>query len=81
MVLESIFRAGQRWHEETLATLQLNIAEFLQDETRDLPSIIEAEMFYEQVTKLQCDELVLTEKLNRLTAQTTEGNEHDYRAN
>lgn len=62
------------WHEEILATLQLNIVEFLQDETRDLPATTEAEIFYEQVSKLQLDELTLTEKLNRLTAQTTEGN-------
>jgi ubiquinone biosynthesis accessory factor UbiJ len=70
MFLESLFRAGQTWHEETLATLQLNVVEFLQDETRDLPAMVEAEMFYEQVTKLQHDELALTEKLNRLTVQT-----------
>lgn len=69
MFLETLFRAGQTWHEETLATLQMNIAEFLQDETRDLPASAEVEMFYQQVEKLHAAELVLTEKLNRLTTK------------
>ncbi len=74
MLFEKLLRAGQTWHEETLATLQLNIVEFLQDETRDLPTLAETELFYEQVALLQRAELALTEKLNHLTAQTTQGN-------
>ncbi len=74
MFLETLLRAGQAWHEETFATLQLNIIEFLQDETRDLPAMEEAELFYKHVAELQCAELVLTEKLNRLTTQKTQGN-------
>jgi ubiquinone biosynthesis protein UbiJ len=74
MLLESLFRAGQTWHEETLATLQLNVVEFLQDETHDLPATAEAELFYKHVAELQCSELALTEKLNRLTTQKTQGN-------
>lgn len=74
MLIEKLLRAGQTWHEETLATLQLNVAEFLQDETRDLPALAEAELFYAQVALLQRDELALTEKLNRLTTQTAQGN-------
>lgn len=74
MFLESLFRAGKTWHEETLATLQLNAVEFLQDETRDLPAITEAEIFYQHVSKLKCAELALTERLNQLTTQKTQGN-------
>ncbi|MDD5229535.1 MAG: hypothetical protein PHN45_01485 [Methylococcales bacterium] len=73
MFLEKLIRAGQAWHEETLATLQLNVVEFLQDETRDLPAMAEVELFYEQIAKLQCAELALSEKLNRLTVQITQG--------
>jgi ubiquinone biosynthesis protein UbiJ len=73
MFLEKFIRAGQMWHKETLATLQLNMVEFLQDETRDLPAIAEVELFYEQIAKLQCDELALSEKLNQLTTQITQG--------
>lgn len=74
MFFEKLLRAGQAWHEETVATLQLNIVEFLQDETRDLPALAEVESFYDQIALLQTDVLALTEKLNRLTAQTTQGN-------
>ena len=74
MFLESLFNAGQTWHKETLATLQLNIVEFLQDETRDLPAMAEAELFYKHVAELQCAELALTEKLNRLATQKRQGN-------
>jgi len=74
LFLETLLRAGQSWHEETLATLQLNVVEFLQDETRDLPAMTEAEMFYEHVEELQRAECALAEKLNRLTTQMTQGN-------
>ncbi len=63
MFLLTLFRA---WHEETLKTFQLNTVEFLQEETRDLPASAEAEMFYQQVTKLERDALFLEEKLNQL---------------
>ena len=74
MFLETLFRTGQSWQEKTLATLQLNVIEFLQDETRDLPAMAEAELFYQHVAELQCFELALTEKLNRLTTQKMQGN-------
>ena len=62
MVLEKFLG----WHEETLKTLQLNIAELLQEETRDLPASAEVEMFYQNVTQLERDALILEEKLNQL---------------
>jgi ubiquinone biosynthesis protein UbiJ len=71
MMLETIFNAGKTWHEETLKTLQLNIAEFLQEETRDLPASAEVEMFYSQVTKLECDVKKLEQKLNHTTGNST----------
>jgi ubiquinone biosynthesis protein UbiJ len=70
-MLETIFNAGKTWHEETLKTLQLNIAEFLQEETRDLPASAEVEMFYSQVTKLECDVKKLEQKLNHTTGNST----------
>ena len=71
--LENIFRAGQVWHAETLATLQLNTVEFLQEETRDLPATAETELFYAQIKQLNDNALALAEKLNQLTDQTTQG--------
>jgi ubiquinone biosynthesis protein UbiJ len=58
------------WHEEMLKTLQLNIAEFLQEETRDLPAKTEVEMFYQQVTQLERDAIFLEEKLNQLDGKS-----------
>ena len=70
MILETLFNAGKSWHEETLRTLQLNVAEFLQEETRDLPANAEVEMFYKQVTELERDALILEEKLNQLDGKS-----------
>ncbi len=58
------------WHEETLKTLQFNIAEFLQEETRDLPAKTEVEMFYQQVTQLERDVIFLEEKINQLDGKS-----------
>jgi ubiquinone biosynthesis protein UbiJ len=69
MMLETLFNAGKSWHEETLRTLQLNAAEFLQEETRDLPATAEAEMFYQHVAQLERDARILEEKLNQLDGQ------------
>jgi ubiquinone biosynthesis protein UbiJ len=69
-MLETLFRAGQKWHEETLNTLQLNIVEFLQDETRDLPASAEVEMFYQQVAQLERDAMILEEKLKYMTEKS-----------
>ncbi len=70
MILETLFNAGKSWHEETLRTLQLNVAEFLQEETRDLPANAEVEIFYKQVTELERDALILEEKLNQLDGKS-----------
>lgn len=58
------------WHNETLKTLQLNLAEFLQEETRDLPARAEVEWFNCEVEKLESDVKKLEEKLNHNTGKT-----------
>jgi ubiquinone biosynthesis protein UbiJ len=70
MILETLFNAGKSWHEETLRTLQLNVAEFLQEETRDLPAIAEVDMFYSQIAQLESDVKQLEEKLNHRTGKS-----------
>ncbi len=65
MLLEKILG----WHEETLKTLQLNFAEFLQEETRDLPARAEVDLFNLQVEKLESDVKKLEEKLNHNTGK------------
>ena len=69
MFLETLFHAGQAWHNETLATLKQNTLEFLQEETRDLPASAEVELFYAQLTNLVQDAQTLNDKIERLTAQ------------
>jgi ubiquinone biosynthesis protein UbiJ len=49
------FRAGQSWGEDTLETLKLNITEFVQDETRDLPVGPELDIFYRKVDETRSD--------------------------
>lgn len=66
MLLEKILG----WHNETLKTLRLNLAEFLQEETRDLPARAEVEWFSCQVEKLESDVKKLEEKLNHNTGKT-----------
>lgn len=49
------FRGAHQWHQESLSTLQLNVSEFLQDETQDLPPAPEINMLSEQVDQLKED--------------------------
>ena len=69
----NFFRAGQSWSKDTLETLQLNITEFIQDETRDLPVGPELDIFYRHVDTLRSDFDRLKIRIERLqnTAQTT----------
>jgi ubiquinone biosynthesis accessory factor UbiJ len=61
-----VFRAGQRWGKDSIETFRLNTAEFLQEETRDLPAGPEADIFYAQVDKLRTDFDRLLSKTERL---------------
>jgi ubiquinone biosynthesis protein UbiJ len=60
------FRAGQVWGQETLANFQLNTAEFLQEESRDLPATAELEVFYQQIDDLRLNFDRLHSRLVRL---------------
>lgn len=48
-----LIRASHDWGQDTLSTLQLNISEFLQDETRDLPAQAEVDILFRQVDELR----------------------------
>ncbi|WP_432744031.1 SCP2 sterol-binding domain-containing protein [Methylobacter sp. G7] len=62
----NFFRAGQNWSKESLETFQLNAAEFLQEETRDLPSAPEVDIYFAQVDELRSDFDRLQSKIERL---------------
>lgn len=51
--ISQFFRSGQEWGKETIETFKLNTAEFLQEETRDLPAKPEIDIFYQQVDELR----------------------------
>ena len=60
------FRNGQDWGKETVETFKLNAAEFLQEETRELPAKPEADLFYQAVDQLRTDVDRLQCRLDRL---------------
>jgi ubiquinone biosynthesis protein UbiJ len=51
--ISQFFRSGQEWGKETIETFKLNTAEFLQEETRDLPAKPEIDIYYQQVDELR----------------------------
>jgi len=62
----NFFRAGQRWSKDSLETFRLNAKEFLQEETRDLPSAPEVDIYYDQVDELRTDFDRLQSRIERL---------------
>jgi ubiquinone biosynthesis protein UbiJ len=62
----NFFRTGARWTRESLRTFELNLSEFLQEETRDLPAGPEAEIFYRQIDALRADFDRLSSRIERL---------------
>ena len=60
------FRAGQRWGKDSIETFRLNAAEFLQEETRDLPAAPEMDIFCRQVDELRSDFDRLSSRIERL---------------
>ncbi|MBS3951947.1 MAG: SCP2 sterol-binding domain-containing protein [Methylomicrobium sp.] len=64
--VSSFMQAGYRWQEDTLATFKMNIREFLQEETRDLPSKPETDVFFRRIESLTVDYDQLLNKIKLL---------------
>ncbi len=64
--ISQFFRASYNWQQDTLETFKLNITEFLQEETRDLPAVPEIEPYYRQVDTLCTDFDRLKSRVERL---------------
>jgi ubiquinone biosynthesis protein UbiJ len=62
----NFFRAGQNWSKDSIETFRLNAKEFLQEETRDLPSAPEVDIYYAQVDELRTDFDRLQSRVERL---------------
>ena len=65
-VLSRFFSAGKDWSEESLETFRLNVSEFLQEESRELPPAPEMDIFYRQVDSLRADFDRLNSRVERL---------------
>ena len=70
--LGNVVRSSFRYKRDALKTLQLNITEFLQDETQDTPSGPEVDVFFKQVDELRSDFDRLVLRVNRLQGKFKE---------
>ena len=84
--LVSMFHTSRAWSEDTLESLRLDLSEFLQEETRDLPAAGEIDIFYRQVDTLRTDYDRLQSRIERLEAALSnakngagELNTHDFK--
>ena len=66
--MSSLFRGSRDWTQHTLSSFRLNLEEFLQEETRDLPAKAEAELAFQQIDACRCDIDRLEARVERLTA-------------
>ncbi|NJA07073.1 sterol-binding protein [Methylococcaceae bacterium WWC4] len=64
-------RGGRAWSRHGLTTFKLNLEEFLQEETRELPAKPEAEQVFQRIDELRQDADRLTARLDRLAAALT----------
>lgn len=60
------FRAGHHWMSDTLETMRLNVTEFVQEESRDLPARPETDIFYRKIDELQADLDGLQSRIEKL---------------
>jgi ubiquinone biosynthesis protein UbiJ len=66
--LGKLFRGSRDWMQHSLTTFRLNLEEFLQEETRELPAKSEAELFFREIDTCRSDCDRLSARLDRLQA-------------
>lgn len=66
--LGGFVRGGRDWSQHTLTTFRLNLEEFLQEETRELPAKAEAELLFQQIDMARSDVDRLNARVERLSA-------------
>jgi len=64
--ISQFFRSGHEWSQETIESFRLNVSEYLQEETRDLPPEPEVAIFYSQVDELRTHFDRLQSRIERL---------------
>ncbi len=66
--ISALFRGGRDWTQHALTSFRLNLEEFLQEETRDLPAKAEAEGVFQQIDTCRADVDRLDARIERLLA-------------
>ncbi|NIW23576.1 MAG: hypothetical protein GWN29_02945 [Gammaproteobacteria bacterium] len=70
-----VARSGRAWTDRALDALTLNTAEYLQEESRDLPARHEAEGFFRDVERIRDDVERALERARRLGLGSVEAQE------
>ena len=60
-------RSAAAWGKDTIESFKLNVSEYLQEETKDLPAPIETEHLFRDIDKLRADFDRLQLRFNRLS--------------
>ncbi|QPK61789.1 SCP2 sterol-binding domain-containing protein [Methylomonas sp. LL1] len=66
--LSGLLRGSRDWTQHTLTSFRLNLEEFLQEETRDLPAKAEAELMFQRIDACRSDVDRLNARIERLAA-------------
>jgi ubiquinone biosynthesis protein UbiJ len=69
--LSGHWRSSRQWQHDTLEAFRLNLQEFLQEETRDLPAKAEAAVLFDAIDASRDDLERLTARLDRLSTPQT----------
>lgn len=64
--LTGFLRGSRDWTQHTLTSFRLNLEEFLQEETRDLPAKAEAELLFQNIDNCRSDADRLLARIERL---------------
>lgn len=70
-----LFRTSRDWTQSTLTSFRLNLEEFLQEETRDLPAKAEAELVFQEIDAVRSDLDRLNARVERLFADQPENSQ------
>ena len=64
--LSGLFNGGREWTRDSLHNFRLNLEEFLQEETREVPAKAEAELIFTAIDQLRSDADRLEARIQRL---------------
>jgi ubiquinone biosynthesis protein UbiJ len=70
-----LFRTSRDWTQNILTSFRLNLEEFLQEETRDLPAKAEAELVFQEIDAVRSDLDRLNARVERLFADQPENSQ------